>query len=171
MRYLIVLTALCGVTSVWCTAPAFDDDFNVERSEPTADSAKYRLPTNVLPKKYVVELTPYFTNENGKKQFTFDGKVEINLHATEADVKQIVLHINEIEINGTPRLKDAITPLTEIQVVSIIYDVGTHKYTILLEKALTINREYLLSIQYLGYLSTNMRGFYRSSYEENGVTK
>lgn len=161
-----MLVALCAVP-VWCTAPSVYVDPKPRQS----DGLNYRLPTNVLPSKYVVEITPYFTSENGKEQFTFDGKVDITLRAVEADVRQIVLHYHDIEVNGAPRLKDAITPLTESKIVSMNYDVRTHKYTLILERPLTVNRDYVLSIQYLGHLTTNMRGFYRSSYEENGVTK
>lgn len=160
----LILAALCAV-SVLSAVPSTDS--NTKQSE----TLNYRLPKNVLPNRYIVELTPYFTSDNGKQQFTFDGKVDITLRAVQSEVRQIVLHMNEIEVNGSPRLKDALTSLVEIKIVSINYDIRTHKYTVILEKPLPINEEYVLSIQYLGRLSTNMRGFYRSSYEENGVTK
>lgn len=163
---LAVSAALCAVNVRSAAAPSLHD-----HNEKQSDRLNYRLPTNVLPSKYVVEITPYFTSANGKEKFTFDGKVEITLRTNETNVHEIVLHLNNIEVNGSPRLRDVITPLTEIKIVSINYDVRTHKYTLLLEKALTVNRDFVLSIQYLGHLTTNMLGFYRSSYEENGVTK
>lgn len=171
MRHILLLAALCA-TSVWTlSAPAVTDDNDTGSMTKAAEVLNYRLPTDVLPSRYVVELTPYFETQNGKERFTFDGKVEITLRAVQADIRQIVLHVNELEINGTPKLRDSITPLTEIRIVSISNDVRTHKYTLFLEKALPINEDYVLSMQYVGKLSATMRGFYRSSYEENGVTK
>lgn len=151
----------------------------ISRSAPTnitdlqsKDVLNYRLPTNVIPHHYVVELTPYFTTQNGnKEQFTFDGKVDITLSTNESDITQIVLHANELEISAIVKLRDEIVPLTEIKLVSRSQDVRTHKYILEFEKALQARRKYVLSLQFVGKLSTDMHGFYRSSYEENGVTK
>lgn len=167
MHHLLLPIVLC-VASVW-TSPPFA--FNVTDHTKQTDSLNYRLPTDVLPSKYVVELTPYFQSQNGKERFTFDGKVDITLRTYRADIRQIVLHVNKLTLNGSPRLRDAVTVLTEIRIVSISSDVKTHKYTLFLDKALPLNEDYVLSIQYSGSLSSDMRGFYRSSYEENGVTK
>jgi len=134
-------------------------------------SLNYRLSTNVLPHQYVIELTPYFTDENGKQRFTFDGKVDITVSTNESNVYEITLHAFELDILPNIRLRDAITPLTEIRIHSRTYDIRTHKYTLGLEKQLQPGRQFVLSLQYIGKLSTDMAGFYRSSYEENGVTK
>lgn len=138
--------------------------------EPRED-LNYRLPTIVVPHHYVVELTPYFTSQNGKEKFTFDGKVDITLSTEENDITEIVLHAHELDISGTPRLRDEILTLTEIRIVSRTQDARTHKYTLSLEKPLPPRRRYVLSLQFVGKLSTDMHGFYRSSYAENGVTK
>lgn len=168
MRNILLIVALCAVSARSLTAPAETNDIELTKQSETLN---YRLPTDVLPSKYRVELTPYFETKNGKERFTFDGKVEITLRAVRADVRQIVVHVNELAVSGSPRLYDAVTPLTVIPIVSISNDVRTHKYTLFLEKPLPINEDYVLSLQYLGQLTSNMRGFYRSSYVENGTTK
>lgn len=135
------------------------------------ETLNYRLTTEVLPHHYVLEVTPYFSSENGKQQFTFDGKVDITLSTDVAGVSEITLHVNRLNISSDIRLRDEITPLTEIKVKYRIYDPRTHKYTLGLESALTPTRKYVLSMQYEGELSSDMSGFYRSSYEENGTIK
>lgn len=137
----------------------------------TRDTLNYRLPTSVVPHHYVVELTPYFTSQNGKEQFTFDGKVDITLSTNETDITEIVLHANELEISAHAKLRDETVSLTEIKLISRTHDTRTHKYTLGLEKSLQARRKYVLSLQFIGKLGSDMHGFYRSSYEDNGVTK
>lgn len=135
------------------------------------ETLSYRLETTVLPQHYGVEVTPYFSSEHGKQQFTFDGKVDVTLSTTAGDIRKITLHANQLNISSDIRLRDAITPLSEIKVISQTYDPRTHKYTLGLASALTPMRKYVLSMQYVGQLSSDMTGFYRSSYEENGQIK
>lgn len=64
----------------------------------TAETLDYRLNTDVEPLDYVVELTPYFTNDTGKI-FTFDGSVTISVKATKDNVKSITLHKDDLDIS------------------------------------------------------------------------
>ena len=43
--------------------------------------------------------------------------------------------------------------------------------TITLEKELVVGKTYKISMKFISYLNDELRGFYRSKYEENGVTK
>lgn len=43
--------------------------------------------------------------------------------------------------------------------------------TLVLKSTLLVGRKYKITIKFISYLNTDLRGFYRSSYEENGVTK
>lgn len=160
--FLILLLSAAIASSIIC-APTNDIDSK-------AAPLNYRLPTSVLPQNYVVELTPYFTGENGKEQFTFDGKVEITLSTNETNISDITLHTNELDVSGTIKLRELFSPMTEIRVMSRSYDIRTHKYTLGLEKTLSKGVQYVLSMQYVGKLGTDMYGFYRSSYVENGKT-
>lgn len=135
------------------------------------ETLNYRLPTTIWPQHYVLEVTPYFRTEHGKEEFTFDGKVDITLSAIVREIREITLHSDGLNISSVIQLRDAIAPSTEIKVLSLIDDPRTHKYTLGLEKALPENRQYVLSLQYVGSLRNDMFGFYRSSYEEDGQIK
>ena len=43
--------------------------------------------------------------------------------------------------------------------------------TITLKKELVVGEKYKISMKFISYLNDELRGFYRSKYEENGVTK
>ena len=43
--------------------------------------------------------------------------------------------------------------------------------TITLKKELVVGEKYKISMKLISYLNDELRGFYRSKYEENGVTK
>ena len=43
--------------------------------------------------------------------------------------------------------------------------------TITLKKELVVGKTYKISMKFISYLNDELRGFYRSKYEENGVTK
>lgn len=148
----------------------------IATSAPTAnvsddETLNYRLGAQVWPQQYVLEVTPYFIGEHGKQQFSFDGKVDILLSATVEGVRAITLHMDELQISNNIRLRDAITSLSEIKVISQTYDPRVHKLTLNLAGAMPVGRRYVLSMQYVGKLGSDMRGFYRSSYVENGIIK
>ena len=43
--------------------------------------------------------------------------------------------------------------------------------TITLKKELVVGEKYKISMKFISYLNDELRGFYRSKYEENGITK
>lgn len=131
----------------------------------------YRLGTDVWPQQYVLEVTPYFVGEHGKQQFSFDGKVDILLSATVKGVRAITLHTDQLQISNNIRLRDAITSLSEIKVISQTYDPRVQEIILNLDSEMPMGRRYVLSMQFVGKLGSDMRGFYRSSYVENGVIK
>jgi|SRR5690349_9783191 len=142
----------------------FDTDIAI--ITPAAADLTYRLSRNVLPSKYELELTPYFTNETGKSEFTFDGTVNITLKAMEANVQSIVLHKSDIDIlsyslSGAIGIIDGDLTLTN-------YDETRDFWTIELEKDLPINEDSFLTINYVGYMRDDMSGFYKSYYKEEG---
>lgn len=162
--------------NVYCIIVCIAAVATIATASPSANISEreildYRLATTVWPQHYVVEVTPYFSNEHGKQQFTFDGKVDITLSSNVRDVREITLHSNELKISQDIKLRDAITPSTIIKIITQSYDPRTHKYTIGLGSSLPVGRKYVLSMLYVGKLNSDMKGFYRSSYEENGKIK
>lgn len=135
----------------------------------------YRLPTKIRPISYVLDLTPHFDNSSGYEAFTFNGIVEISLHTEFQDVKEIVLHLKDINITKAElRMKREWGSyswlMPQYKINKRILDNVTDKYTILLDQSLIPNQIYVLKFEYVGRLQTDMHGFYRSSYEEDGKT-
>lgn len=143
-----------------------------------AENLDYRLNTDIEPTDYVIELTPYFTNDTGKL-FTFDGSITITLRPTKADVNIITLHQEDLEITEqslTPKadlflgfgwnLRD-----TNFNLNHTAYDSRTKKYSIFLGNALDQAMSYELKLKFSGKLRTDMLGFYRSSYKDGDETK
>lgn len=130
----------------------------------------YRLDTNVLPINYDVTLTPYITSDSGDKLFTFDGTARITLFTNAVDQKIIVLHSKYLIFQATT-LHEVAEPQTPLFILSQQYNNVTDKLTLELSAALRPNVNYVLEFVYTGTLQTDMSGFYRSSYVENGETK
>lgn len=156
--FCIILTCFIGAIS---STP-------VDDIEPKQNAPNYRLPTNVLPSNYAIEIEPHFTGTN---QFTFDGRTTITLRSL-TTTNEIVLHQNQLIID------EPLTTLTlasnagsQTIITGTSWNNVTHLYTLHTATALVPNIEYRLTFVYTGILSDDMRGFYRSSYVENQVTK
>lgn len=139
-----------------------------------AEKVDYRLPTKIKPISYVLDVTPHFDNSSGHEAFTFDGNVEISLSTEFRNVKEIVLHLKDINIKKTElHMKTnfgIFWLMPEYKTGEGVLDNITDKYTLPLEQPLTPNQIYVLKFEYIGRLQTDMHGFYRSSYEEDGST-
>lgn len=137
-------------------------DFNNKHS--THDAKNYRLPTNIIPNAYVINVTPHI---NESDNFTFDG--EVNISAAVANkTNSIVLHSAEITIHnvvisvGNDTFEIVKKNLTE----------EYNFFTIELAQELQVGATVIIKIKYTGYLNEEMRGFYRSSYVDvNGKTR
>ena len=132
-------------------------------------SQDYRLPKNIEPINYKVELTPYFKNEPGKQDFTFDGVAQIRL-TPRVNISTIVLHtLNLIFEDSEVELVDDNSYYNRL--IGTDYDNVTHKYVFTYQTPLLVGQHYTLSFVYTGLLNDDMNGFYRSSYVENNVEK
>lgn len=163
-----IIGVLLFIADVSFSAPA--EVITAELKKPN-----YRLNTDVEPIVYTIEVTPYF---DGKKVFTFDGTVEIQLKTREKNVDEIVLHIEDLDIKRKTLTKKpgfyAPFPfnLENLSIKGDKYDKTTSKYTIQLTKPLVRDEVYTLTFEYVGNLQSDMHGFYRSSYlGEDGKIK
>lgn len=126
---------------------------------------KYRLPKNIEPISYQIELTPYF--ENDMKPFTFDGTVEIVLKINEY-VNEIVLHKDNLNIIETSLLRGSI----DIEIIHEEYIEDTQTLHLRTGETLQMDETYILHFGFIGEINEEMAGFYRSSYQDvNGITK
>ncbi|KAM0729596.1 Aminopeptidase N [Formica fusca] len=125
---------------------------------------KYRLPTNISPRKYVISVMPYLEMEN----FTVDGHVKI-----EADVvqqtRQIVLHSAEIKHHTVTVTANQ----TQVKIVNQNIEKEYDFYVINLDQELPAGTKLIIEIEYTSHLNpSELRGFYKSSYvNENGKTR
>lgn len=134
-----------------------------------SQAVNYRLDTNILPSNYEINLTPYITPDAGAKLFTFDGQSTITF-TTLIEQSTIVLHAKYLSIQKIT-LTEFGGVLTPIFINSQNHDNVTDKLTLNLESDIVPDITYKLEFQYTGTLQTDMTGFYRSSYVENGETR
>ncbi|ONH66737.1 Aminopeptidase 2, mitochondrial [Cyberlindnera fabianii] len=127
---------------------------NISRRIP---SDREVLPTNVKPTRYDLTLDPNF------ETFKFDGTVKIDLEVQEANTSSITLNIVEIDIHSANIGSEKTTDI----ILDNDKQTATFKFATPFTKGETIT----LEINFTGTLNDNMAGFYRSSYEENGVKK
>ncbi|XP_030856224.1 aminopeptidase N isoform X2 [Strongylocentrotus purpuratus] len=139
---------------------------------PTAGEWDGRLPRDVIPENYQLYLKPYLYEEDLRpntddRVFTFDGKVKIVMDCKmETDV--ITLHINNITIrSNTLESKDG----EMIEITDVTYTPEYEFVHFHVGKMLEAGTGYVLEIEYLGELWDGLAGFYRSSYQEGGVTR
>lgn len=143
------------------------------------ETLDYRLNIDVEPCDYILEFTPYFNDStiNGKEPFTFDGICKISIRTRKAGVNTITIHKQNLDIyeQSLSKKQELFDPfpwhIEKIAIQSTEYNNITHKYTIKLTSSLIQDVSYLLTFKYTGQLSTNMYGFYRSSYKDGNVTK
>jgi len=136
------------------------------------EKINFRLPDNLKPRMYDFQIQAYIgTNETwNEKAFTFDGMM--NMHFTcVKPTNKVVFHVKDLFIDESKLelIKN------NIQVPSIVkkleYD-DVREFAILnLPSDCEQNANYTLKIVYTGLIGTNLYGFYRSSYVENGVTQ
>lgn len=175
-KYFLLISAILGVA---LAAPAPLADSQDQVNKPTIievtsdDEVNYRLGDDITPTKYVVKLEPFMDESDGDKRFTFEGSVDIYLKTNLENVNEITLHSVGLEIDHTKTtLTEALTPANSIQVETPVPYTETQKLVFPLTQILSKDVEYKLTLTFTGVLSseTDMHGFYRSSYTQDGET-
>lgn len=131
------------------------------------ETIDYRLPTRVVPINYELTITPYF---DGEKQFTFDGIVRITIRTSQPNVNEIVVHSHDLTIRENMNTLTEAKDPTTIVITNRSRNATTQKYTLSLASAMKTNIDYVLEFYYLGKMNSDMKGFYRSSYVQDGLT-
>lgn len=126
-------------------------------SRNTTNHNRQVLPTNIKPSRYDLTLEPHFDT------FKFTGEVVIDYTINDKLSDFISLNTLELDIESAHLLdSDNTKPHT------ISYDEDSQTTTFKFDAPLAANR---LHIKFTGDLNDKMAGFYRSSYEEDGVKK
>ncbi|XP_021963123.1 aminopeptidase N isoform X2 [Folsomia candida] len=137
-----------------------------------ADKLYVRLPTNVKPLYYKVDLIPYVEEA---KNFTIDGKVWIDIECLQATHK-VTIHIKNITVVeesvkiyevDEAELSPSVTEAVEsVSPKKHEYDVPREFYNMTLPKSLEAGKVYRIYIQFRALLADSLGGFYRSSYKD-----
>ncbi|XP_032593612.2 membrane alanyl aminopeptidase-like [Drosophila grimshawi] len=136
------------------------------------ECSDYRLSRNVLPTFY--DLTISLRGDAENPEEIFDGEVKITLHALQANVQQITLHKDNIDILSNAQLyNDAGLIVEDIVNTSMTYKQETQQLTLHLEQPLVAMQSYVLLFKYTGIVRTDMTGLFSASYieEQTGKTK
>lgn len=116
-------------------------------------------------------IKPYIGDKWQEKAFTFEGETKIRfVCAKPTDV--IVFHGKDINIDESKLSLKTEGGIDVVLKGKLEYDEIREFYKLSLTNECTLNEKYILTIDYVGKISTNLYGFYRSSYvDENGVTQ
>lgn len=125
-----------------------------------------RLPRTLTPLQYDLEITPYLYTGD-EKNFYFNGKVGITINCKEA-TKIVTLHANMLKIDFATVTLTQVTPKSDVQVVKMTEDKKRQFVHFFLSDDMVKGNEYILFMEFTGPLKTDLKGFYLSSYEENG---
>lgn len=161
-----------------CSNSSSSNGSTVSPTPPTTAPPNLRLPQNLKPVKYILSVKTYIpspdnvVNFDSNQTFTFDGNVSIVMSCV-VDASVIVMQMSNINISNYA-LKTVNNNGTETDLSfakDFTYDDYSEEVTFYPKNTLTSGSIYILDIQYVGELSDDLRGFYRSSYEENGKLK
>ncbi|KAF2365598.1 Peptidase M1 membrane alanine aminopeptidase N-terminal [Trinorchestia longiramus] len=138
------------------------------QAPPVKKTIDVRLPRSIMPIRYVVRLQPLI---NGN--YSILGSVEVTMKILEP-TKNITMHMADIiSKNDTVKIKRADDPSAPaVPINEQKYDVDREFYIAMLDKELMKDEQYVLSMDFEGYLNDQLKGFYRSSYtDEDGEKK
>ena len=120
-----------------------------------------RLPTNVIPTRYEIQLTTLNVSDASYK-----GHVNINLTLTE-NVNTIILHAHLIEISS-PVIRDSSNNQINIQCAGIY---STNEYYVIRTTSMIARTQapLTLSLDFSGYLDLYETGFFKIQYLQGGL--
>jgi len=120
---------------------------------------KVRLPSHVKPEKYNLVLKPDL------EAFVFSGKETIHI-ILDKDIKELTLHSKDIKIITAEAIQGKDKQFSTRISYNIEAETVSFKFTKTIKKG-----KAKLSIVFEGIINDHLRGFYRSRYSIDGVTK
>jgi len=122
-----------------------------------------RLPVHLAPLHYTVDLVPFIQPDN----FTIRGYTEIEMECVKEGYN-ITLHVADLLVqNDTVEVEEV--GGGDVEVFKLEYDTAREFLVIQLQAALIPGRQYKVRIHYTAYLRDNLKGFYRSVYEDRNT--
>lgn len=130
----------------------------------------YRLNTTIVPSAYSILITPYF-DTGDDRAFTFDGVVSITF-VPGSNIDIVSLHSQDLNFTAANiSLTNGQNTVALREESPLIIDDVYNFAVIHLENEISAGVEYVLTISYEGPIRTDLNGFYRNYYIENGVKK
>lgn len=138
-------------------------------SDWTSGAPGYRLPGNILPEHYILEIITHL----GDPDFSFAGNVWIKIRCIKP-TNSVILHSNKLNITD-----DDVT-LKEIEnnehvlrhsITSAKHVPENEFYILKLNETLKSGKEYILHIPFTAQLNEDLAGFYRSSYIDKATNE
>jgi len=129
----------------------------------------YRLPENIVPIQYHIELEPFIDIQTpSNKNFTFMGKSEIDIKVKK-ETSTITLHAKNMTFTKHElEYRDAKNNPMKIKINSTKPDLEKDFQIFTLNTPLKINMKNVkLILEYTGEINNQPHGFYRSSYLDN----
>ena len=123
--------------------------------EATFPYQNIRLPRDVRPLSYDLYIHPNLTT------FKFSGKVKITLRCLRP-TRNVILHLRDLCVRDS-RITDA--KGNKLKIVRRMEHKKNQQHLIAVEKELEEKATYALYLEFKGTLSSNMEGFYKSSYK------
>lgn len=132
----------------------------------------YRLPTNVRPNLYELQLCPYIGTHDqyGNRSFTFDGSVHVHFTCLQA-TRKIVIHSQNLKFIEVGFKHSARIGFEMLELDSIEVDTERQFISLPLEESCVANENYTLKFVYIGQINEKFYGFYQSSYFDANYTK
>lgn len=169
---LIVVAALCIICVGLLVGYLTPCEIDIRSEKITGDKEVkkelpyVRLPRSIIPEHYDVELQPYIIPDN----FTFDGKVRILIKVLEP-TDNVTLHIHNMTVDpDSVKLTEAQSG-DAVEIASTSEDTEKQFYILHLKANLMKDTQYEVSMVFLGSLTDQLAGFYRSSYTDSAGNK
>jgi puromycin-sensitive aminopeptidase len=118
----------------------------------SVDTASFRLPHDVVPKRYALTLSPDLAAAR------FEGEERVEVEVRQA-TRTVVLNAVELEIHEATIAREGQQPLT----AQVALDEETARATLTFPQQLEPG-DWTLSIRFTGTLNDKLHGFYRSTY-------
>lgn len=136
------------------------------------EKINYRLPQDLKPIRYELQIQPYIGPNYGSKSFTTEGIMKMHFTCVNP-TQSIVFHAINMVIDGKGLVLNSTTD--NVITVSPDYTVDPVRDFVIvnMNRPCVRNVQYSLVVPFVGEIRSALNGFYRSSYRDpaTGTTK
>lgn len=162
------------------TTPSTGTSANVTNTTPLASTAapanpwnNLRLPQSLIPEHYAVTLQPFLTPDTASGLYIFKGNSTVRFSCQNA-TDLILIHskqLNYTQQSGFLVSLQGVNGSSPPPIAKTWLETQTQYLVVQLQRHLEKGKSYELVSSFTGELADDLAGFYRSEYEEDGVTR